>query len=112
MASRKLVRAIKTGFWEGHRRRKGAEFTVPASAKEAWFVEIGPAPAGDEPAAQLKDARGPQKRTFLGAMDVIAAKEAGEVAKLSTPVIIPVAEVEAPPATPDVTTGSDADSLT
>lgn len=84
--ARKLVRALRTGFWEGHRRRKGAEFTVDADAKEVWFVDIGSAPEGDKAPAQLTDARGPQRKTFVGIMEQLGKKDAQEIAQLAVPV--------------------------
>lgn len=107
--ARKLVRALRTGFWEGHRRRAGAEFTVDAEADEAWFVKVGAAPAGDQAPTQLRDARGPQRRTFVGAMEQIAQKDAAQLAKL-TP--LPVAEAPAPAEDPGVDGGSAGDDLT
>lgn len=93
MAERKLVRAVRTGFWEGHRRRKGAEFTVDANAKEVWFVDVGAAPAGDKAPAQLTDARGPQRRTFVGAMEQIGRLDLPPAA---APVQAAVPEAPAP----------------
>lgn len=91
--ARKTVRALKTGFYEGHRRREGAIFTVPAGAKEDWFVEIGPAAEDDTAPAQLLEVRSPPPTTFVGVMDRIAQQERAKEQELSKP----LSEVEAPP---------------
>lgn len=110
--ARKKVRALRTGFWEGHRRRTGAEFTVDAKASEKWFVEIGAASADDAPPPQLQDARSAPKKTFVGAMDSIAKAESAKAAVLSKPLSKPLSEVEAPAVVPDVSVGSDGADLT
>ena len=63
-----MVRAIRTGSWDGHRRRAGAVFPVRESADEKWFEYVGPAPTDAEIPGQLMTAQGAPAKTFVGVM--------------------------------------------
>lgn len=64
----KEVEAVRTGSYDGHRRRAGARFFVDASAKEDWFIDIGPAPEGAELPGQLQNAQAPRGKSFIDLM--------------------------------------------
>jgi hypothetical protein len=72
----KLVRALRKGSWDGHRRRAGAEFVVAESAKESWFEDVGPAPEGVELPTQLP---GPQSAPRKGFVQLMQELGPGEV---------------------------------
>lgn len=74
----KLVRAKRTGFWDGQRRRAGAEFPVADKAKASWFEDIGPAPAGTLLPAQLQNAQAPAPRGFVQVMKELGEKTVAE----------------------------------
>jgi hypothetical protein len=71
----KFVRAKRTGFWDGQRRRNGAVFPVADNADENWFEAVGPAPAGTELPAQLLTAQAPPPRGFVQVMADLAKAE-------------------------------------
>lgn len=77
----KFVRAKRTGFWDGHRRRAGAVFPVSDRANEPWFDEIGPAPAGVELPTQLQGAQAPPSKGFVQLMKELGEKKAAEQPK-------------------------------
>jgi len=64
----KEVRALRQGSYDGHRRRQGVVFVVRADAKEAWFEDVGPAPADAEIPAQLPSAQAPRGKSFIDVM--------------------------------------------
>lgn len=64
----KMVRALRDGTYDGHRRRKGAEFPVAAGAQESWFMEIGPAPEGATLPTQITNAQAPSAKSFVEVM--------------------------------------------
>lgn len=68
MAQLKLVRAITQGFYDGNRRRAGAEFVVKADAKESWFEDVGPAPEGAALPTPLVDGKPAAGKPFIQVM--------------------------------------------
>lgn len=80
MSELKTVRALRMGFYGGHRRRKGAEFVVDAQDNEGWFEDVGPAPEGAALPEQLQDGRPPKGMTFVEFM-----KSHGSPAEVRTP---------------------------
>jgi hypothetical protein len=81
----KEVRAVRTGSYDGHRRRVGAQFYVAADAKENWFVDVGPAPADAELPNQLPTAQAPRGKSFVEIMQQLGlAKKPQAVAKEQT----------------------------
>ncbi len=68
MAGLKMVRAKRTGSWDGHRRRAGAVFAVAASAEADWFTYEGPAPADAALPVQLTSAAPPPQKGFVEVM--------------------------------------------
>jgi hypothetical protein len=84
--AQKWVRAKRTGFWNGHRRRAGVEFLVNADAKEVWFEDVRPAVEGDaEPVAAPVTAQAQGKRGFIDVMAQLTAN-AGKAPEAPTPV--------------------------
>lgn len=69
MSQLKMVRATRNGSYDGHRRRKGAEFAVHKDAKEAWFVDIGPAPEGTELPPNGANGQAPKRKSFIDVMN-------------------------------------------
>ena len=76
----KLVRALRSGSYDGHRRRVGAEFVVAADAKEGWFVDIGPAPQDAELPVQLLTGQSPRGKSFVEVMEQLGKPQAPQVA--------------------------------
>lgn len=74
----KLVRAKRTGFWGGNRRRAGAVFPVEDNAKESWFEDVGPAPEGTELPTQLSTAQAPPPKGFVQVMKELGEKKQSE----------------------------------
>lgn len=74
----KIVRAKRTGFWDGNRRRAGAVFPVADDAKESWFEDVGPAPDGTKLPTQLQTAQAPPPKGFVQVMQELAEKRAAE----------------------------------
>ena len=91
----KTVRALRQGFYDGHRRRAGAEFVVRADAREAWFEDVGPAPEGAELPAQLPDARAPNVKSFVEVMAQLGDKPV--VAEPPKPMTVAEAQAANPP---------------
>lgn len=108
MAKRKTVRALRTGFYEGHRRREGALFTVPADAHENWFVAVGPAAEDDAAPEQLMQVRAAPPATFVGTMDKLAKERSAREQELSKP----LSEIAAPAGADDVLPSADGADLT
>lgn len=71
----KFVRAKRTGFWDGNRRREGAVFPVADNAKESWFEDVGPAPAGTKLPEQLQGAQAPAPKGFVQVMKELGDKK-------------------------------------
>lgn len=64
----KLVRAKRTGSYDGHRRRAGSEFPVRADARECWFEDVGPAPEDAELPSQIQNVQAPKRKSFTEVM--------------------------------------------
>lgn len=72
----KMVRATRTGSWDGHRHRAGAVFPVRADVKdECWFVTVGPAPDDVELPPQLTGPQAPPQKTFTQIMHELGPGE-------------------------------------
>lgn len=62
----KNVRALEDGFYGGARRRKGAVFAIPDTAKLGkWMEEIKPAKEPAKATAQVKEAKGKKESDDL-----------------------------------------------
>jgi len=76
MSKYKLVRATRNGSYDGHRRRRGAEFPVAADANEAWFVDIGPAPEDTELPSNGSNGQAPKRKSFIDVMNELGTPKA------------------------------------
>lgn len=74
----KIVRAKKTGFWDGHRRRAGAEFPVADGARESWFEDTGKKADDAELPAQLRTAQAPAPKGFVQVMSELGKASAAQ----------------------------------
>lgn len=72
----KEVRALRTGSYDGHRRRAGVVFCVREGATESWFEDVGPAPADASLPVQLEGAQAPRGKTFIDVMKQLGQPQA------------------------------------
>lgn len=96
----KMVRAKRTGFWDGHRRRAGAVFPVIATAKEDWFEDVGPAPEGTELPKQIVNVQAHAQKGFIELMKQQGNSEPS--ASPPVPQTLAEAQVQAPVFTDDL----------
>lgn len=112
--AKKWVRAKANGSWDGHRRRPGAMFQVPADAKERWFEDVE-TPAEPPPEAADLAAK---PRSFVNVMKAISdAKETGAPPPADVPQtlaqagvaqgLVPLAPPSVPPQAPATDSGAD-----
>ena len=93
----KMVRALRAGSYDGHRRRIGAVFPVRVDAQEAWFEEAGPASADVEFPTQLAGAQALAGKSFIDVMRELGKPQAPAPV---TPKPITLAEAQAAAALP------------